>query len=198
MISGIRGKIARFGASSVHLDTGGVEYEVHVPLNVFEKLQTGKEKEVHLFVYHHFMQDEQRLFGFQEPGQRTLFAALKTIKGLGTSLALSLLSHLDGVTLLELCINKDIKTLCKIPRVGKSTAETLSFEINRKKDKWEKIILAEGTKKPAARDTQEELAFQALVQLGYKDKECAEVLLKLKTGKDRDASELIREALRLL
>ena len=204
MIAGISGTVARLGVSSVYIDTGGLEYEVFVPLNVFDELsRTSGGERVRLYIYHHFMQDEQRLFGFREPGQRDLFIAVKNLKGLGTSLALSLLSHLNGKTLLELCERKDVKALTKLPRVGKATAETIIFEVNRKRDKWEQIVGVgeDGVPGEDVRGSEEELAYQALIQLGYKEKEAKEALLKHTSEKDGgglSASELIREALRLL
>lgn len=202
MISGIKGTIVRFGASTVHIDTGGVIYEVHIPLNVFDELQKIGPGEAFLHIHHHYMQDEQRLYGFSDPGQRELFIAVKSIKGLGTALALSVLSHLDGHALLSLCERKDIKTLCKIPRVGKATAETMVFEINRRRDRWAKIVADSYPKAPQTTTAtpQEDLAFQALLQLGYKEKEIYIALDELRKthGPDLNASELIRESLRII
>lgn len=202
MISGIRGVIRRFGASTVHIDASGVEYEIHVPLPVFNMLQndTGREP-VFLYVYHHFVQEEQKLFGFQTSEQRELFVALKSIKGLGTSLALSLLSHLDGPELLALCERGDQEALCRIPRIGKRTAETVMFEISRRLERWKKILLPvreEGTGSISEESSEMELAFQALLQLGYKEKE-ARAALRAASARDEvpdQASELIRAALR--
>lgn len=202
MISGIRGSIRRFGASTVHIEAGGVEYEIHVPLPVFNLLQRDpREGVIFLHVYHHFVQEEQRLFGFQTSEQRELFIALKSIKGLGTSLALSLLSHLDGPELLAVCERKDQETLCRIPRIGRRTAETVLFEINRRLDRWKKILLPtgdEGMSVPATESPEQELACQALLQLGYREKEARAALRAVAAREDIPdrASELIRAALR--
>lgn len=206
MISGLRGRILRFGVSRVHLETsGGVVYEVHVPLNVFDFLQRSEGEEIFLHICHQFLQDEERLYGFLESGPRDFFLALLSVKGLGSGLALSILSHLDGRTLLELCERNDIVSLTRIPRVGKTTAESLAFEINRKKDRFWKLLQdLEHTRETVAGREEDEwdLAFQALLQLGYRENQAKSALEKLSVeegfSRDETASSLIRNALRFL
>ncbi|MCR9143144.1 MAG: Holliday junction branch migration protein RuvA [bacterium] len=221
MIAGLRGKIQRFGAARVYLDVQGVEYEVHVPLSVQSVLQMqGIGSETSLRIYHHITDSDQRLFGFQAAAQREFFIALQTVKGLGTGLALSLMSHLEPAQFLDLCVRKDVKALCHIPRVGKATAETLVFEVSRRKDRWAKLLQAgDGSAESGAGrgkgktalviadlSEQEDLAMQALVQLGYKESEAAGAIEKLrKKGADADedpsewnASAWIERALRIL
>ena len=190
MISGFRGKINRYDASRLYLEVSGVEYEIIVPLNVFDKLQRlGEGGEVFVYIYHQFLQDEQRLYGFLDKNQRDLFSAIQNIKGLGSALSLSILSHLSASQLLILCEKKDIAALCRIPRVGKNTAETLVFEINRKMDRWKKLVSAsEREMEETAFDSDEELVTQALLQLGYRDAQIRGVLEKLK--KESPADEM--------
>lgn len=204
MIAALRGKVARLGTSTVQLDVGGVFYELAVPLDVFAWLQAlPAGEEVLLHVVHHFGQDDQRLFGFRAYGQRELFLAIRGLKGIGPALALSLLSHLDGNALLGICERKDTATLQKIPRVGKSTAELIVFEIGRRLERWRKIIAAPGQTPGGTTEVTEpvegevELALLALLQLGYKEKEARQVLAKV-VGETPDigAADLIREALR--
>ncbi len=210
MISGLRGTINRFGASKVYLDTGGVEYEVQIPLNVFSQLQNLVPSDnLFLHIHHQFMQDEQRLYGFLEVRQRNLFSALLTVKGLGSALALSLLSHLDGPALFDICERGDVKALTHIPRVGKSTAETLIFEINRKKESWKKMLFEETPPLESSVESasgEEELAFQALLQLGYKENQVRSTLQIMRKerdipgggGEETGAAEIIKEVLRRL
>lgn len=203
MISGLRGRITRFGGSRVYLETGGVEYEIQIPLNVFERLQSfTPDQDIFLHIHHQFLQDDQRLYGFLDVRQRELFRALQGIKGFGSALALSVLSHVDGPSLIAICEKKDTSSLTKIPKVGKSTAETMIFEINRKIDKWKKILsVDQATELPESEEDSElELAFLALVQLGYKENQIRSVLNQIQKSlpDSTSASELIKEALRLL
>lgn len=209
MISGLRGTVNRFGASSVYLETGGVEYEIHVSLNVFDSLsKLDKKKEVFLYVHHQFLQDDQRLFGFLNQNQKDFFKAIQNVKGLGSSLALSILSHLSPRELLNYCENKDIQSLTKIPRVGNRTAEMLVFEVNRNIVRWKHLLSGDDSsgEMVSAVSRDEDLVVQALLQLGYKEAQIRSVLKAvLKESEDAkekseywNLSEWIHRCLRIL
>ena len=215
MIHALTGKLAGLGHSQIYLNVEGVEYEIYVPLDVLSTLQkkADQKEAVHLHIYHHFRENEQRLFGFLDASQREFFAALLGLRGLGPSLALSLLSHLSGEELLNLCANNKLDALCRIPRVGKSTAESIVFEIKRQRKKWDKLReLIKEEKDRGGQDDQEteffkeqEMALQALLQLGYREKEAEEALRKVQAQKQKQeieppkgAAEWIRSALQIL
>jgi holliday junction DNA helicase RuvA len=180
MITGIRGIVRRLSSSKVYIDTGSLEYEVHVPLNVIYELESKKQEEVFLFIHHQFLQDEQRLYGFSSKSQKEFFGAMQSVKGMGSSLTLSLLSHLDGERLLEIIERKDLASLTHIPRIGKTTGETLIFEIGRRIDKWKKI-LSDTNESSSVKKTQSDSsldgATDALVQLGYKEPAARKAIL---------------------
>lgn len=201
MIAALRGKILSLGPSKVYLECSGVVYELHVPLNVMSKLESQNsvlqgESQVMLFTHHYFGQEEQKLFGFLEAKDKQLFSVLLDIKGLGPSLALSLLSHVDGPTLLLLAERNDLETLKKVPRIGKNTAETILFEVGRKRKKFEEII---DRSEITLASNEERLALEALSQLGYTEKQIqtAFTLLKQK-GIPSGVSDWIKESLRVL
>jgi Holliday junction DNA helicase RuvA len=200
MISGLRGVVQRFGASRVYLLSGSVEYEVHVPLNVFEYLQQKKDTEHFLHIYHLFTSEEQRLYGFLQFSQRELFGAILSLRGFGSVLALSVLSHLDLNGLLDLCERNDVAALSRIPRIGKKTAESLVFEVNQNRDRFRRLLDAEEKKlKRLAADEEIELAGQALLQLGYRPAQIQKVLtLVRREVPAAKAAELIRLSLRHL
>ncbi len=200
MISGLRGRVNRLGASRVFLETAGVEYEVSVPLVTFEALQPHSGGgDVFLFIAHIFTQDGQKLYGFLEAEQRETFFGLIDIQGVGATLALSLLSHMDPGTLLRTCQTNDVKALSKIPRVGKKTAENLVFHISRSREKWEKLLRSPSTPASTPIETAEELALAALLQLGYRDNQVRSVLEKVRVeGRATEAADIIHAALRML
>lgn len=200
MISGLRGTVQRFAASRIYMLAGAVEYEVHVPLNVFEYLQQHADREHFLYIYHLFTSEEQRLYGFLQPSQRELFGAILSLRGFGSVLALSVLSHLDVNGLLELCERKDVTALARIPRVGKKTAESLVFEVNQKKDRFRKLLESEESRDAGpTSDEETDLAEQALLQLGYKHQQVQKALRQaVAQAAGASASELIRLALRHL
>ncbi len=187
MIAGIKGRIARLGASRAYIEAGGLIYEVLLPLGALAKLERdGVGSQTELVIYHHFGDPEQKLYGFLSFAERDLFVALQDIKGVGGGLALSLLSHLEPAALLELCARKDVKSLTRIPRVGKTTAETLIFEINRRAQKLSRLIAESPAPARPSGGDQEELALLALQQLGYKESEAIEALRKVAARVDAE------------
>lgn len=177
MIAGIDGEIVALGPARAYLRAAGVTYELHIPLNVQAQLeQRGVGGSAQLFVYHHFGESEQRLFGFQSMSDRELFIQLQNLRGVGVGLALSLVSHLPGEALLDLCEAGDTRSLQKIPRVGKATAETLVFEVRRKASRLRSLLARGGASATRGFSPEMELAAQALLQLGYKEKEAAAAL----------------------
>lgn len=193
MISGIQGMLAHLGINSVFILASGVEYEIHVPLNVFdfiEKRPPGAE--VSLRIHHHFSQEGQKLYGFMDQEQREVFRALLDLPGMGPSLALSVLSHYDGPTLLHYCEAGDIAALTQIPRVGDKTARRLAFEIQGKKERFRKLL--SGGKTP---ETDRDLAVQALLQLGYREAQIKEAMAKL-DPQPAAAADWIAQTLRIL
>ncbi|MCB1138809.1 MAG: hypothetical protein KDK23_08640 [Leptospiraceae bacterium] len=223
MISGIRGVVSRKAGTRLFIDTGSVEYELIVPLNVLEAVERrlNEQPDVALFFHVHqqILPEEHRLYGFLDPQQRELFRTIQDIKGFGSSLALSILSHLNTRGLLAICESGDSRQLTHIPRIGKSTAEALVFEVNRKKKRFLKLLeLEEGAARAGLSSEGElvaepedetfELVKQALLQLGYKENQVVRVLGKLEAerasrepsrGPDADATaEWIRRALQLM
>ncbi len=195
MISGIHGKLERLGAQSAFIMAGGLEYEVFVPLNVFDYLEKqGEGADVRLFVHHHFSQEDQRLYGFLDADEREVFRELIRLQGMGPSLALSVLSHFDGQRLLSSAEQNDVQSLMQIPRIGKKTAERLIFEISGRKERFRKLLSGAKTR---VKQSEQELAVQALLQLGYRETQIADAMKSL-SGKPQTASEWIAAALRAL
>lgn len=205
MIAGLYGNVERPGAGRVYFRAGALVYEIYVPLNVQAYLQDVGVKEIYLHIYHQFTDSDQRLFGFLNLEQRDFFIAIQNIKGIGAVLALSILSHLEIRDLLTICDTKDFASLTRIPRVGKATAETIIFEVSRKKKKWQALLGDDAYARSAGSDLSpvEELAAQALVQLGYKEKEIEKVYQSLRSTEPSQsakwqAADWIAAALRVL
>jgi len=202
MISKLKGKITRIGIQSIFIDIGSIEYEVYVPLNVIEYLQKNQKKNQNytIYVYHHFQGEEQKLYGFLEFSQRELFRTIITLKGIGPSLGLSILSHLNTKQLLDICENKDISKLTKIPRIGKNIAEEIIFEVQRKKKIFVKLLeISEPQKKSEYIFDSFDEVIQGMKYLGYSEKKVLETIDKIQKKQKKlpqNTSEWIREVLK--
>jgi Holliday junction DNA helicase RuvA len=135
-------------------------------------------------------EDAQLLFGFLTHEERIAFRQLLKISGVGPKLALSVLSGLSMSDLAMAVANKDATRLTKIPGVGKKTAERLLLELQGK------FVAAAGATTSAVMESAGNDIVNALLGLGYKDKEAEWAAKQL--PKDVGLSDGIRQALKLL
>ena len=92
LISRLRGLLLTNDFSTVEVETsGGVVYEVEVPLTVVEHLPP-IGTQVELRTVQVVREDSVSLFGFLEAHERDLFRRLLTASGVGAKLALAMLS----------------------------------------------------------------------------------------------------------
>jgi holliday junction DNA helicase RuvA len=174
------------------MTTGGVGYELLIPLGVFETLPKQGEK-VSLHTHLVVKDDGWQLFGFSSSFERKLFQKLLTANGVGPALALGLMSALSAQRLVRAIQEKDIPTLQGVPRVGRKKAEKLILDLADKLDS----IGGEETGIPRLASGGSEDAMRALVSLGYTNADAERgVRAALDAGgSGMSAAELIRAAL---
>lgn len=193
MIAAIRGMLRAKTGDRVQIATsGGVTYEIAVPLGVLEHLPP-LQAEVELKTVSVVREDGWSLYGFDQDYERDIFQRLLGASGVGPRLALAVVSTLGGVRAVRAIRDGDIAALCTVPGIGKKTAERVILEL---KDRLRDISLPglkEASQAPA------EQAVQALVNLGYgaADAERA-VRSVVSQGGVADPVDLIRGALQLL
>lgn len=173
--------------------SGGVAYELAIPLGVYETLpRVGEQVELqtHLVV----RDDGWLLFGFATANEKRVFQRLLSANGVGPSLALGLLSTLSAERLVRAIRERDIATLQGVPRVGKKKAERLVLDLSDKLEDVAGSPLSTGARPEGA---SAEDAVRALVSLGYAtvDAEKAVRAVLDAGGTKLTAPELIRSAL---
>jgi len=176
------------------MTSGGVGYELLVPLSVFEltsRVGDAIELHTHLVV----REDGWQLFGFATNFDRQVFMRVLNAKGVGPSLALGLLSTLTGSRLVQALRDHDIATLQSVPRVGRKKAEQMILDLGDKLDDLHVPGAAAGGPRPQG--AQADDAIRALVSLGYStaDAERAVRTALDEDGKGLAAADLIRRAL---
>src|SRR4051812_608083 len=189
MIGRLNGTLADKNPPQVLVDCHGVGYEVDVPMSTFYNLP-GIGDKVTLLTHFVVREDAQILFGFATPTEREAFRQLIKISGVGPRTALSVLSGMSVGDIAKAVTAQDAGRLVKVPGIGKKTAERLLLEL---KGKFGADLGAASA--PAASDAQADI-LQALVALGYSDKEAAASLKSL--PKDIGVSEGIKQALKAL
>ena len=189
MISRLTGVLAEKAPPFVLVDVNGVGYEVQVPMSTFYNLPELGAK-VTLLTQFIVREDAQLLYGFLTPAERASFRELIKISGVGPRIALALLSGLNTDELAQAVSAQDASRLVKVPGIGKKTAERLLLEL---KGKMAPVLAAPDWS--AVSDAQTDI-LQALVALGYSDKE-AQVALKA-LPPDVSVSDGIKQALKAL
>ena len=189
MIGKLTGTLAEKNPPQVLVDCQGVGYEVDVPMSTFYNLPGVGEK-VSLLTHFVVREDAQILFGFGSSGERETFRQLIKISGVGPRTALAVLSGLSVGDIGQAVTQQDASRLVKVPGIGKKTAERLLLELKGK------IGADLGHPVGHAVDDAQGDILQALVALGYSDKEAQAALKSL--PKDVSVSEGIKQALKAL
>jgi len=174
------------------MTSGGVAYELAIPLNVYESLpRVGEDVTLHTSLV--VKEDSWQLFGFTSVFEKRLFEKLLTANGVGPALAIGLLSALSPTRLIRAIREKDIPTLQSVPRVGRKKAERLILDLADKLDGLGETGGATVAPASAAADD----AMRALVSLGYSSADAERgVRAALDAGGGgKPATELIRTAL---
>jgi Holliday junction DNA helicase RuvA len=190
VIGGLRGAVAAKSPGTVLVDVGGVLYEVAVSLQAYARIPAEGAR-VALDVVTHVREDAIVLFGFLDPVEKTLFNWLRAVSGVGPRLSLNILSGIPAEDLHAALGAGDVARLCRIPGIGKKTAERLVVELRERSQQP-----LPGAAEPERRDGGgiREEALSALVNLGYRRAEAERVLAEV--GADVPLEEAIREALR--
>jgi holliday junction DNA helicase RuvA len=154
----MKGRLIDADPSRVTLDIGGVGYLLFIPLSTYAKLPSFGH-EILFYVSLIIREDAHTLYGFLTRIERDLFLKLNTISGIGPKTALALIGHLEAQDLQWAISQANVNLLCKVPGIGKKTAERLVVEM---RDTLKKAPLSvENTHKPSVD------ALNALVHLGY-------------------------------
>ncbi len=189
MIGRLGGILLEKTPPQVVIDVHGVGYEVDVPMRTFYNLPGIGEK-ISLLTHFVVREDGQFLYGFASEAERFAFRQLIRISGVGARMALAVLSGLSVNDLAQAIARQEVGRLIKVPGIGRKTAERLLLELKGKLGAEIDLL-----RPAAASDAQADIQ-QALLALGYNDKEAAAALKALPA--DVGVSEGIKLALKAL
>jgi Holliday junction DNA helicase RuvA len=175
MIGLLRGKILVKQPPSLLLEVNGVGYEVEAPMSTFYDLPAGDE-EVVLFTHMMVRDDAHTLFGFIREADRALFRSLLKVNGVGGKMALAILSGMNSSEFALYIQSGDVKALCRLPGVGKKTAERLIIEMRDRLEKIESATPALASVRTAQPGSADADAVSALIALGYKPPEASRMV----------------------
>jgi Holliday junction DNA helicase RuvA len=189
MIGRISGILLEKNPPQLLVDCNGVGYEVDVPMSTYYNLPQLGEK-VTLFTHQAIREDAHLLFGFGNANERAVFRQLIKITGVGARTALSILSGMTIADLAQAVTLQEAGRLVKVPGIGKKTAERLLLELKGK------LGADLGTPGGAVHNDAQSDILNALLALGYSDKEALAALKNMPAGSS--VSDGIKYALKAL
>ncbi|HLT77670.1 MAG TPA: Holliday junction branch migration protein RuvA [Ferrovibrio sp.] len=201
MIAKLSGLLDSVAETFCIVDVGGVGYQVFCSARTLRALPRPGEA-VKLHVETHVREDHIHLYGFVSETERGWFTLLQTVQGVGSRVALAILSALSPDELASAIASGDKAMLNRCDGVGPKLAARLITEL---KDKVGGIAFAAPA--PAAGAPAETGgggavadALSALVNLGYKRAEAfgAVTAAARSLGDKADVSALIRAGLKEL
>ncbi|HLL20540.1 MAG TPA: Holliday junction branch migration protein RuvA [Kofleriaceae bacterium] len=205
MIARLEGILVRDG-EQVIVDCNGVGYEVACSAYTLASLPKHGER-VTLRVYTQVRETEIALYGFNDPQERGLFDLLITVKNVGPSTAITILSGSSPRDIAALIAREDVPGLTRIKGIGKKTAELLVVEL---REKCEQLVLSwtadgnlravathagAGKPKPTRHPMLTEV-MSALVGMGWKPMEAEQACSELVIDEQATIESLLRHALR--
>lgn len=199
MIAFLRGTLLEKHPNQAVVDTGGVGYDVQIPVSTFSALgETGSE--VKLRIHTHVREDALSLFGFATADEKTVFERLISVSGIGPSLAIKILSGLATGDLIASIRGGAVDQLVRIPGVGKKTAERMVLEL---KDKMEGLgggaQLGRPEKPVSTMSSLEQDVLSALQNLGCQRAAAEAAVRKARaSGVPEEFEPLFRRALELV
>lgn len=196
MISFLIGKLEETGKNYVILNVNGVGYRIYMPTKAIVSLTKKTPKvnsQAKFFTRMLFNQHEGvfEIFGFPERDDLEVFDLLISVNGIGPRHALNILSSLERDELFVAVFKEDPDYLKKVSGLGPKTAKRLVIELKDKLDKFELVRFSKLDL------TKEGEAMDALVSLGYSQRQAQEALRKIKK-KNVGVEEKVKEALRIL
>ena len=195
MYESIHGVLIRREPALAIVRTGGIGYQLHIPLTTYEALPASGG-EVELLLHLAVREDDWRLFAFATDEERGIFRALTRVSGVGPVTALSLVSGFTPAEFRTAVANEDVRTLTRAKGIGKKTAERIVVEL---RDLWKGEPAVTAGVEPASEAAGPvEDAVRALESLGLDGGEARKRVSKILAtdGEDVDTATLIRRALR--
>jgi Holliday junction DNA helicase RuvA len=203
MIGKLKGVVDSLHEDHVILDVHGVGYVVACSTRTLQRLPRVGEAAV-LAIDTQVREDAIRLFGFLSDSERDWFRLLQNVQGVGSKVALAILSILPPAELTSAIALQDKAAVARAPGVGPKLAARIVAELKDKAGAFGDVesgaIALAGADDAAASPSAAREAISALVNLGYGRPQAATAIAaSLKAlGDSAETAALIRRGLKEL
>jgi len=203
MIAKLKGRIDAVGADWLVIDVNGVGYHVSCSSKTLASLPgPGEFAEIHTEML--VSQDMIRLVGFATVSEREWFRLLQSVQGVGTKVALAILSTLSTAEIGNAVALQDKAMIGRASGVGPKLAARIVAELKDKAPAFGSVdpVVAKlaGEDEEASAPSAVRDAISALVNLGYgRPQAAAAVAASVKAlGEGAETGALIRQGLKEL
>jgi Holliday junction DNA helicase RuvA len=195
MIARLSGLLDDFGPDWAVIDVNGVGYIVHCSARTLDALGArGERVTVHTELQ--VSENDMRLIGFASAGEREWFRLLTGVQGVGSKMALAVLSALTVDELQRACAGGDAAMVARAQGVGPKLAGRI---VNELKDRAGGLPSTAGAAIAAApRGSASQDAVSALQNLGFKPNVATEAVARAleELGDGAGLNDLVRVALK--
>lgn len=196
MIAKLKGLLDETGTDWAVIDVSGVGYLVHCSSKTLAALgEVGEACTVYTDLQ--VSENDMRLLGFAEASERDWFRLLTQVQGVGSKVALAILSALSTQEVQSACANGDAAMVARAQGVGPKLAGRI---VNELKDKAGALPASGGVGGPLAVPTggASADAVSALENLGFKPAVAGQAVASAleELGGDASESDVIRVALK--
>lgn len=157
--------------------------------------------QIQLFTALIVREDAMFLVGFNTKEERDLFNILQSASGIGTKVALSLLSSLSVSEIAQAVVSNNFNLLTKAKGVGNKLAQKMTLELKEKMMNWRSADFVSGLEAAGLSNPSESFveAESVLLSLGYQQEEIQRSFKAIESEVEKDSSEIVlRESLRWL
>ena len=166
--------------------------------NVLESCSIGQE--IKLYTYLNVREDAMNLFGFLSKDELKVFKLLITVNGIGPKGALAILTIMSPNDLRYAIMTEDSKLISKAPGVGAKTAQKVILELKDKLDMDAVVnIIDDDIFKRNNDNVHNEIieeAVEALVSLGYTQKEITKIIKSCDITECKTTEDVIKLVLK--
>ncbi len=196
MIAKLSGILDDFGADWAVIDVGGVGYLVHASARTLAALGVRGDA-VQVWTDLQVSENDLRLIGFASGSERDWFRLLTQVQGVGSKVALAILSALSAEEVQRACAAGDAAMVARAQGVGPKLAARI---VNELKDKAGALPTAPGVASvtAAAPGSATADAVSALQNLGFKPQVAADAVARAvaELGDGAGLNDLIRVGLK--
>ncbi|MCI4677570.1 Holliday junction branch migration protein RuvA [Rhodoblastus acidophilus] len=203
MIGKLKGVVDSLHEDHVILDVHGVGYIVSCSTRTLQNLPRAGEAAI-LAIETQVREDSIKLFGFLSDSERDWFRILQNVQGVGSKVALAILSILPPTELTSAIALQDKAAVARAPGVGPKLAARIVSELKDKAGAFGGMdagaIALAGAEAAPAGSTAAHEAVSALINLGYARPQAATAIAaSLKAlGEGAETAALIRRGLKEL